>query len=332
MKTFKALGLLLVPAAFGFLVASCGSGGGSNSGIPNGRLNFQIGEFTFQEPLDGATEVCTVPDIQIIVPYNSQLCNNNAGLNQWIGLRPQQGGLEDQVQLLPTVTFRNTSRTCLVETRPAEALIPGEAYYISVDKEGGGSFLFRPGSAAEFTVSANGNNTNCSNAFKIVDTDWQTSDILNFGQYNQQTDEIIFDGEDAANVFVDVLANLGMSFVFPFEAPQTTIIKFNTAVRNLGLRSYIRVYEFDLFNREDIQEGGFSVFRTYAGLTDCSGEPDGGPNGACIYVNPAKPREVIVTHPSSGWPSNRFFMIFVMNRLESENGKVLSQSYYKILR
>jgi len=330
MKTLKALGILLVPAAFGFLVASCGSGGGSKRAIPNGRLNFQIGEFTIQNPFNGENDVCLQPDIEIVVPYNSGLCRANAQLEDWIAVRPLDD--ETRVPLLSTVTFRQSgsSRTCIVETRPAESLIPGTPYYISVDKEGGGSFVFRPGSAAEFTTTSEQGNANCRNAFKIVDTDWQTSDILNFGQYDEVNDEIIFDGQDAANVFIDIFASLGMSFLFEPNPPETTRINFNTAVDTIGLRSFIRVYEFDPINPERIEEG-FRVFHKYNGLSDCSGSPDAGPNGACIYVNPSKQREVIVTHPEPGWP-NGYFMVFVMNRLQSKNGKVLTQSYYKILR
>lgn len=330
MKTLKALGILLVPAAFGFLVASCGSGGGSNRGIPNGRLNFQIGEFTIQNPQNGENDVCLQPDIEIIVPYNSGLCRANAQLEDWIAVRPLDD--ETKVPLLSTVTFRQSgsSRTCIVETRPAESLIPGTPYYISVDKEGGGSFVFRPGSAAEFTTTSEQGNGNCRNAFKITDTDWDDSQVLDFLQYNRESGDITWDGQDGLNVIIDIFASLGINLLFEPIPDQTIRINFNSAVDTIGLSSSIRVYELDPINPERIEEG-FHAFHRYTGLNDCSGDPDAGPNGACIYVNPSKQREVIVTHPSPGWPSG-FFMMFVTDKLRSKNGKVLTHTYYQILR
>ncbi len=106
-------------------------------------------------------------------------------------------------------------------------------------------------------------------------------------------------------------------------------IKFNTPVDRLGISSYVRIYEFDLEGGNQ-SPTGFSFFDRRR-LDDCSGEPDAGPEGQCIYVNPATTREVIVTHPAPGWP-NGYFMIFVMDRLQALNGKVLNTSYYKILR
>ncbi len=329
MKTTKILALLLMPAILGFLLASCGGSGGKSSRIPNGRQYFKIGDFVIQNPFNGEDEVCLQPDIEVVVPYNSGLCRNGSDLGRYIRLRPVDDA--EYVELLPTITFRQSSgsNSCVVETRPVSALVPEADYYISVDKDGGGQFVFRPGSAAEFTTTSESGNQTCRNAFRITDSDWQATDILNFGQYDPVDDEIIFDGEDLQNVFFDMVASAGMSLFFETSPPDTLRIKFNTAVDPVGLNSYVRIYEFDL-ERQSGSPTGFRFFDQRR-IRDCERELDAGPQGQCIYVNPNNNREIIVTHPSPGWPQG-YYLIFVMDRLQARNGKVLNSSYFKILR
>jgi hypothetical protein len=324
MKTTRVLGLLLLPTILGFVLASCGgSGGGSKTRTP--RLNFQIGEFIIQNPTNGEKNVCLQPDIEIVVPYNSNLCNNGSDLADWIQVRKVDG--EQTVDLLNTITFRrsNDSRTCIVETRPSRALIPESDYYISIDKSGGGSFIFRPGSAAEFTTTDIAGNANCRNAFKIADTrNWEETGVLDFGQYDRDEDEIIFDDEDLINFSLDSLASALLGFVFP-TMPTTQFIQFNSPVRDLSLESQIRVYEYSPGSNPN----SFSVFERRSLGTRCQGESED-PAGRCVYVDPLDDHTVIVQFPT-GYLSDGLYVLFVLDGLKARNGKFLNSTYYKIM-
>lgn len=338
MKTFKALSMLLVPVGLGFLVASCGGSGGSNRGIPNGRLNLKIGDFIIQKPFIDEQDVCLDPKIEIVVPRSSGLCRDNAQLDNWIQLRTENGAV---TPVFRTTSFRQvgSSDTCVVETKPTQSLIPGTPYVIGINIEGAGPFVFRPGNASRFTTAANGNGAECSSSFKVVNRTsgeavWQGSNILDTFQYNSQTDDLNFDEGNLQNFLIDNAASLFMNFIFQPTPPSSMRVEFSDDVQAFGLRSYIRVYEFAPSDRSQI-ESGFSLFREYSQLNqprNCLGDPDGGPNGECIWIDPSDPRVVRIVHPNGAWPNGLSFMIFILKGLQSKRLQALDQSYYRLLR
>jgi hypothetical protein len=327
MKTYRVLGLLVVPTVLGILLASCGGSGGGSQGIPSGRPNFKLGNITILNPTNGESNVCLQPDIQIEVPYNSGLCRNGSNLEDWIQVRKIDG--EQTVDLLPTMSFRqgsSNSSTCMVETRPSRALIPESDYYISVDKEGGGSFIFRPGAAAEFTTTTQSGNSNCRNAFKIADTNsWQETGILEFGQYDSANEEIVFDEDELVNFFFDNLASSLLGFIFP-ASPVTQEILFNSPVNERTLSSNIRIYRFE----PGSNPSSFSLFEP-VNLPNgaCAGEL-GNPTGQCIFIDPLDDHLVVVQIPQN-YLADGMYVLFVLDGLKAKNGKFLNSTYYKNL-
>lgn len=332
MKQIKLLGLLMMPVALGIFLASCGGSGGRRD-IPNGRVNFQIGDFIVLSPSDGSDDVCLQPQIQIVVPRSSGLCSLNQGLEEYIRVR--QVDDDQYAELLPTMSFRSTSAdrdTCVVETRPVRALTAQADYYISIDKEGAGRFVFEQGNASRFTTTTVAGNQDCDNAFVVNDPGFKANPIFNVGRFDSEGDWLM-DEEVLEEVFEELAVDLVQTGLFGYLfqpiVPQDMRINFNKKVDSFGLRSLIRVYEFE-WNNENNAEEGFSLFQ-HRPLNLCTGNPSAGPNNECIYVNPNDERQVFVTFPGAGLPRGLYVM-FIMDALESQSGQRLGDTYYRVLR